>query len=234
MKLRLKIMLCTTVLLALSYVIGVCLLITASFSASMRSERENAVNAFAVIESTVYLNDAGKSDVTAASGAVYTLGQLDTQRSSLWSGVRLSRLEDMEQLYTGGVIPSPGTTSTEAEDMARGDFGVLKSVTDGQKRYLQLTGVLSLSGTDYLLEISRDVTQVYSMRDSQIRIYRLMLLAVLAVGAAVSYIISALMTKPLQKLSKVTREIAAGDLSSRADIRSGDEIEALAGDFNFM
>ncbi len=42
------------------------------------------------------------------------------------------------------------------------------------------------------------------------------------------------LVKPIHTLTDITREVAAGNLSARAEIRSGDEIETLAISFNSM
>ena len=42
------------------------------------------------------------------------------------------------------------------------------------------------------------------------------------------------MTGPIQRLQEGTARIGAGDLTDRIEIRTGDELEALAGDFNRM
>lgn len=68
------------------------------------------------------------------------------------------------------------------------------------------------------------------------------LIAVLAVVMAFVAVISGLLgiwithylARPVASLRSATHQIAAGDLSKRVDITTGDEIEALAADFNVM
>lgn len=78
------------------------------------------------------------------------------------------------------------------------------------------------------------MTQIYEMRTLLIQIYRIILLVVIAVGAPVAWFIAKRLTAPIQQLSAVSRKIADGNLSIRANIHSGDEIERLAIDFNEM
>lgn len=65
--------------------------------------------------------------------------------------------------------------------------------------------------------------------------YALLLLVVgLLVGAVMAAWVSQKITRPIQMLSAVVRHIRNGNLDRRADIRTGDEIEALANEFNEM
>ena len=55
-----------------------------------------------------------------------------------------------------------------------------------------------------------------------------------AVAGVIGVFIAHYVTEPVARLRRATREIAAGDLSKRLEISTGDEIEALADDFNTM
>jgi signal transduction histidine kinase len=56
----------------------------------------------------------------------------------------------------------------------------------------------------------------------------------LFVGAAIIAWVSQKITRPIQELRQNVAKIGAGDLDHRADIRTGDEIEELATEFNKM
>lgn len=234
MKLRIKIMLCTTMLLALSFAIGVNVLITVSFRSSLRSESDNTKGACRMVTSILRQSMLGQGyarDLIVGN----TMVQLDAQANALWSGVRLERLPPTRKLlYTSGTVPEPGLIQERVEVLLEDGSSIQRIVEQDGRKYLQITNVMELGDRDMLLQISRDVTQVYSVRDNQIRLFRFMLLGVLVLGAGVSYLVSLLITKPIEKLSAVTRQIADGDLTSRAESHTGDEIEALARDFNHM
>ncbi len=59
-------------------------------------------------------------------------------------------------------------------------------------------------------------------------------LLVVVLMTFVGYGIAHLITDPLHKLVETSRRIAAGDLSSRVEIQTGDELEELASSFNQM
>jgi len=56
----------------------------------------------------------------------------------------------------------------------------------------------------------------------------------LSVGIAVALFFARKLTKPLSTLSNITKQVAQGNLTARADIRTGDELEHLGQSFNAM
>lgn len=72
------------------------------------------------------------------------------------------------------------------------------------------------------------------MRDGQFKTYAAVFAVTIAVCAVLSYFISLWLTKPLDKLTKATKKLAEGELSYRADIRTGDEIGQLSESFDAM
>jgi len=65
---------------------------------------------------------------------------------------------------------------------------------------------------------------------------RTLLLALLCicVGAAISIVFSRRLVQPVLQLNNIAQRIGTGDLNTRANIHSGDEVELLANDFNTM
>ena len=64
--------------------------------------------------------------------------------------------------------------------------------------------------------------------------HHLLFVLTLAVAMGVAHFFARRLTAPLETLRQGVRQVAAGDLSQRVEITSGDEIEELAGDFNLM
>ena len=59
-------------------------------------------------------------------------------------------------------------------------------------------------------------------------------LGVMALGILLGWGLYRMILEPIEKLSRTMREFAAGNFRARAEIRSGDEIEMLAHEFNSM
>jgi len=68
--------------------------------------------------------------------------------------------------------------------------------------------------------------------------YQRLLLALLALGVIVPVLVTAYgvrhITDPIQKLIHATEGVTAGQFEHRIDVKTGDEIETLAGQFNLM
>ncbi len=236
MKLRIKIMLCTTMLLSLTFAVSVCALITVSFRSSLTSETDNAKSACRMVENILQQTALEKAySWNLLSNITDTMFQIDDQANSLWSGLRLETVSgDRKVVYEAGTVPPTELSAERIDELLKDSKGVQKLCELSGRRYIIVTHPMIINGQTLSLQISRDVTQAYGVRDSQLRLYRLMLIAVLVIGAGVSYLVSLFITRPFRKLSETAKKIAAGDLTSRAAIRSGDEIELLARDFNNM
>ncbi|MBM4044255.1 MAG: response regulator [Planctomycetes bacterium] len=78
-----------------------------------------------------------------------------------------------------------------------------------------------------LNQFKRDVTAIY-------RRTALLACMCILVGLAASFLYAKRLVRPILELNAVIQRVKGGDLSARAAISSGDEVEALAGAFNRM
>ena len=229
MRFRTKILLYVMILLTLSFSIGGSLLISVSFHAGLESERDNAQSAYRMILYTLKAVNQLQSDDSAAELSGILL-QLDSQNDRSWTCLRL--LSGEKTVYAGrneGLF-----VEAKTEPSAQRCVSTYFTGPDGT-RYLQISGnFLDSSENAYRLEVLYDISSVYNARDSQVRIYRWVFGAVLLCGLLLSWIIASRLTAPLRRLSQTARAIAQGELDSRADIHSQDEVGQLAMDFNGM
>lgn len=96
------------------------------------------------------------------------------------------------------------------------------------------TALLDATADGTTVQLAFDVTEAYTVRQTQQRAYHTTFVILIAIGAAVSWVTSYLLTRPLGTLSRASRELAHGNLSYRAPVRSRDEVGQLAADFNRM
>ncbi len=80
----------------------------------------------------------------------------------------------------------------------------------------------------------RDVTDIYALAEQQRQYFVILLLIVVAASAGAMFVISYLLTKPLEKLKDASERFGYGDYESRVNIKSSDEVGTLAGSFNQM
>lgn len=225
MKFRVKMTLAIIILLSLVFGIGGSLLISVSFTSTLENEKDAALRSYRAVQNTLLLANS-ISQQTQYDDIVNTLTQLDGQNSALWSGVYLSGPDGA--LYRSGILPS-----ALLEDAEEG-YCRISVFEDKDGRYIQVSGTIKVNENSLALHIVSDVTKIYDIRQTQISIYQRLFAVVVALGAAVSWLIAAMLTRPLMRLSRMSREIASGSLGSRARVSSGDEFELLADDFNAM
>lgn len=226
MKFRIKIMLCTTLLLALSFGLGGSLLIQLSFNSMLKQEKISALESYRMISHTLKTinqmnNRFIKEEITDI------LNQLKQQRLLDNSYLRL--MQNEEVLFSNDAhakFPAPPTNQTQSE-------AFIFRAEDG-KEYYQISGPIHYGDTTLTLQGVYPLTQVFETRQMQLKNYHYIFLFVLFCGAILSYVLAALLTRPLHHLSDISRQLAKGNRAARATIKSNDEIGALAKDFNHM
>lgn len=225
MKFRVKLTLTIILLLALAYGVGGSVMISLSFSSAMARERDNAVLTYKMIVDVLQITDAENS---GRQTTAYTVTRvLNQMQGSMGAAVRIT---------LGGEIIDVGSITlfehapvcTEEEFCSIADYGT----ADG-KHYLLLNALVE-QATSTSVDLAFDVTDVYTARQAQHRAYHTTFLALIAVGALLSWAAAYLLTRPLGALSRASRELANGNLSYRAKVRSRDEVGALARDFNHI
>ncbi len=115
------------------------------------------------------------------------------------------------------------------------DYEILR-VSDGAETVYEVvvTCRFSVDQEEYYLESRHDVTELYELRSQYLGTYKLVYLIAVAVSLVAGFGLSAVLTAPIRSLSRSTRQIAGGNYSVRANVRTNDEIGILAAQFNRM
>ena len=248
MKFGTKMVIAFIVMLAIAFSIGGSVLIAASTGGSLDQLQEAAASSHRLILFT--LSAVSEATQTAPQGRdhgelVYALTRLDAQGGHNWLSLRLSDADGI--IY---VSREPGLfTSNHAvaaageqglfsdrlvENVSSEQFAMLTFRNENGAYLLQIAGQFEFGARPMFLESVYDLSPVFVGRQYQQAIYRQLFIALVALGAALSWLLSFWMTSPLRRLSRVTRTIASGDLSCRAAVGGRDEIGVLAVDFNNM
>jgi two-component system, sensor histidine kinase and response regulator len=106
-------------------------------------------------------------------------------------------------------------------DRKEGVYRTETPILDNRRRIGTLRLGLSLSEVNREVSLARRKTALAS-------------LAILLVGLAAAFGISTHITEPLRRMAETADRIAAGDLTRRAQVRTTDEMGALASAFNVM
>lgn len=230
MKFKHKLVLCMVVLLGRSFGLGGTILIHRSFKTSLSSTIDSDLLNYESIQSTLLIA-VDTNSVSSYIDMSNIINQLSAQGNSNRKNIIL-RNSDME-------VVSIMNSSFTYKEMKPSDENTCNSIIwrENNNYYLQLCSSMDIN-TENLdisqMDIVYDITSVYAARAQEQNTFRLLLIAIFVVGSITSMIAASLLTKPLEKLSSLAQHISHGDYSARLHIHSGDEIEALANDFNNM
>ena len=97
-----------------------------------------------------------------------------------------------------------------------------------------LTSVAPIDPLDWKVFIEQPVSEVFTKLNASILRTGLLLLAGLVLSAVAASALARSMVRPIRTLDEGARRIGAGDLDQQIVIRTGDELEGLADQFNRM
>lgn len=225
MKFRVKLTLTIILLLALAYGVGGSLMISLSFSSAMARERDNAVQTYKMIVDVLQITDAENS---GRQTTAYTITRVLSQlRGGVGAAARVTL--GGETIDNGNIALFENAPVCTEEEYCT----IAVYAAEDDRHYLLLNALVD-KATTTSVDLAFDVSDVYTARQVQHRAYHTTFLALIAVGALLSWGAAYLLTRPLGALSRASRELANGNLSYRAKVRSRDEVGALAQDFNDM
>jgi len=239
-----------TVMLAIAFSIGGSALITTSTGNALAQTQDAAASSHRLI---LYALSAVSGAAHAGGGGqgaeydelVEAISRLEAQGGHNWISLRLS--DDEGIIYVARGSAASGNNLSSNFESIHGLFSrnLVRNVSSDQSAMLtfrsedgiyllQIAGQFDFGSRTLYLESLYDLSHVFVGRQYQQAIYRQLFIVIIALGAALSWLLSFWMTSPLRKLSRVTRTIASGDLSCRAAMSGRDEIGVLAADFNNM
>ena len=227
MKFRVKITLCMIGLVSTLFGIGESLLLNASFDEAIDREREELYGVYQMVSGTLQvIGDINGSLIYEDISD--TIFKITGQNENLWEMIRF-REDGKRMIYESG--DTSLDISGEMPEEGTCDIRLQKK---GVRVILCLSGVLLTEEGNVRLDMARDVTGLFEERQGRHRIYQGVFILMVMICAVLSYSTARILTSHLRKLSDTAREIAGGNLSSRVEVRSGDEIEQLGEDFNRM
>src|SRR5262249_10638210 len=97
-----------------------------------------------------------------------------------------------------------------------------------------LTSVAPIESLNWKVFVEQPVSEVYAKLDASIVRTGLLLLAGLVISALGALALARGMARPIRTLDEGARRIGSGDLDQQIVVRTGDELEGLADQFNRM
>ncbi len=100
--------------------------------------------------------------------------------------------------------------------------------------FLQMSVLTELLGRPIVIEVHKDLTQIFLEKGEQQRIFIITVIVVGAISALLNAVNVIKLTKPIHKLIYAVKKIRSGDYTERVEYKEKDEVGILASDFNGM
>lgn len=229
MSFRLRIVFVATILITVLFSLGGAVLIHSTFQASLEKEEVAAVESNELVLKIVqYIGEdgsfLGEEDLISVVKRICTQDSIDCMRLT----------NDGEAIYIYRKEKMQDISMRQVAYINKNQVHVTYFTTEEGKQCLQTTTQFELNGQDYILDIGRNLTAIYSVRKEQVRVFQISFLILSVLGVFLLSVFATLLTRPLRKLTKASKEIAAGNLAYRSDIKSDDEIGELSEAFDSM
>lgn len=235
MKFRYKLIIAIMLLLGLSFGIGGTILINRSFNSSLSYATDSYLQNYQNVQNTLLIA-AEMSTVIRYDDLSSILAQLSENNKTTWANLYLNNTANGEAIFTMGTSVIPREIEFPEENKC---ISLIWNEDDSY--YYQLSSIIKIKQSrtsnkyfETQLDIIYDITSIYNARFSQQKTFRILLITIFLTGGILSAILSYFLTQPLEQLSKMAQLISQGELTARANIHSGDEIEYLARNFNIM
>lgn len=114
------------------------------------------------------------------------------------------------------------------------NMGGYEIVSSDDEYILHYASTFSMLGNIFYVENYRSITNLFTNRIQQQRSGMYLTIIMLVSMAAVSFVVSKWLTKPINELSEASRKFSEGNFTDRVAINSDDEIGSLSNDFNSM
>lgn len=232
MKFAWKVTLATLCILVASFGVGSYLLVSLSFRSALDREVD-------VAQEEMQLLRISYEAVCAAKGV--TLENMDTVGSRVQRTLEEPYFENHHfqivtgtgrVLYSSLDAPSDSELLQNISPQSTG-YTIRRQAKSGQIM-IHCAGTVSLADGTLYLETVRDITGLFTDRETHYRVYQYLLLLVVAVSDCVLFLLSTWLTQPIRNLGSAAARLAQGDYASRARVTGGDELAELSGNFNTM
>ena len=107
-------------------------------------------------------------------------------------------------------------------------------IEEGRNLFIYTSSFGLINDSPLRIVTRRDITGARDILNKNLNEMRIFMISMIALSGLLIYIISFLLTKPLEKLNRVTDDFAGGDFSIRSDIKTSDEVGLLSDKFNHM
>lgn len=231
MKFRYKVLLINITIIAIALSVAGFLMMSRQNTLMTEAQIKNAVTENNLVQSVIEysLLDIINND---PSSLEYALPDISEQVSA-------GMLSDTSDLYVRYDFKTIFSTEEGQKPPVNFSFTsnlqkkYLITERDG-KMYIYVTSSSKVDDKTLNIITRRDISDMKFLMNKSIHDFRLFTVIMLFISGFLVYIISMLLTRPLEKLNTVTDDFSQGNFTTRSDIHSGDEIGLLSDKFNHM
>jgi len=224
MRLFAKFFLYATIIISVALLLSGYLLIAFSHESAINREVDRALNQFQHDRFTVQASIISNAELFLDGTPHSVLHRL----SSELSGMTAFFDEDKQIIFSD--LPTDFSLLNEISHTANTmEFQMIGAAT-----YIIVGGIITQNDITIYLLSATDITTVITQRDQMTQSFSTIYFATLLISMAMILILSAFITKPINKMNKAAAGIAQGQYQQRLGISRGDEIGELSKSFNLM
>lgn len=228
MKFRTKVVVCMICIISIVYGVGSAALMSVSFKNSLDREKQSANQSYKMILGMLQVANNFEK-LTSKNDVLEIIETLENKNLGSWDSLRLYSKDKI--VYEDGEICDKFVKTDVSMDAKHYELSYLKY---NNQRYIQTSGMFDMNKEKVYLDVGYNITHIYDQRIEEQKTYYYIFIIMLAVCGILSYAVAVVLTRSLSKLSRASKAIAGGNLSSRANIKSNDEIGNLAKEFDNM
>lgn len=99
---------------------------------------------------------------------------------------------------------------------------------------IYVISMINLDDDSICIVSRKNISNAYTLKDKQLSYFKWLILAILLVSSAIMYLLSYILTKPIEQLDKISDEFASGNYDVRSTVHTKDEIGTLSTKFNHL
>lgn len=138
--------------------------------------------------------------------------------------------EDMSQIFSN--FEQTGYLGIQNLFDKENDRYIIREIES--RNYMVFCSYCTVSNVSIYIVNIYDITSIYDERVRQLKDIMFADIIVLVISSIVVAVFSIVLTRPIEELNKLTKEISSGDFKKRVKFRTNDEIGELADSFNKM
>ena len=243
MKFRYKVIIVNIFVLSLTLMIVGYILMQRTYDLTLDSAIKSAVTENNLVQSSIEysLLDVINNNMKSSSIDSYVRYNLHEIGDEVFSGMiseeeaLLIRYADMYFFVSDATIDTKTPLlSEELFDFKEDNRKNYSISREKDHVYLYVTSLSVIGENNLNIVTRRDITDLQVLLDVSITDYRRITIIILSASSLLLYIISRLMTRPLEQLSIITDDFANGHYSARSKVKTSDEVGNLSERFNSM